>query len=113
MDIEITKKRLKELREDANLTQQKLSEKLFVDRATIASYEKTGKALPSVEVLYRYADFFNCTTDWILGRTDSKKFKITKNNDIEITHYKDTVINEAAIDLLKKALDKLTEKEQD
>lgn len=110
MNIERIANRLKCLREESGLTQKELSEHLYISRTTIAGYE-TGKTIPSLEVLIKYADFFNATTDWILCRTDSKEFKITEDNEIQITHHKDTGISKAAIDLIKKALDKIIEED--
>ena len=40
-----------------------------VSQATIARYE-TGVSAPSIDMLKKYADFFNCSTDYLLGRTD-------------------------------------------
>lgn len=50
--------KLKELREEAGLSQKELAEKLKVARTTVASYE-TGKSSLSIDILIRYADF--CT----------------------------------------------------
>ncbi len=60
---------LKALRKDNNLTQQELAERLKIGQATIACYEN-GQREPSVSNLISYADFFECTLDFITGRTD-------------------------------------------
>ncbi|WP_195987039.1 helix-turn-helix transcriptional regulator [Clostridium sp. D53t1_180928_C8] len=105
--------RLKELREDAGLSQKELADKLNVARTTIASYE-TGKSSLSIEILIRYADFFNTTCDYLVGRTNCKDYKITSSNEIEFIHNKNVAIdnnNNEAISLLKKALDKLIDEQ--
>ena len=59
------KYRLSLLRNQANMTQEELAKKLFVVRGTIANYENMRRR-PSLEVIVRYSELFNVTTDWIL-----------------------------------------------
>lgn len=65
------RKRLSELRKAKHLTQQLLAIDLGIDQSSISSYE-TGKYLPTVEVLAKYAEYFGVSTDYILGLTDIK-----------------------------------------
>ena len=64
-------KRIKELRENQNLTQVKLSNELLyryninIGDRSISRYE-TGQGLPETDNLIYLADFFNTTTDYIL-----------------------------------------------
>ena len=60
---------LSELREDQGLTQLELSTRLHISNSSISAYE-TGARLPNVEVLAAFADFFDVTTDYLLGRTE-------------------------------------------
>lgn len=64
--------RLKELREQRQLSQEQLAEALSIPRSTIAHYEsETGSLrLPRPERLQQIADFFQVSTDYLLGRTD-------------------------------------------
>ena len=57
---------LKKLREEEGLTQKELAEKMEVAKATIYFYEQ-GKVSPSVEMLIKLADYFNCSIDYLLG----------------------------------------------
>lgn len=59
-------KRLKGLRESRNVTQQQLADVLNVGRATIAGYETKDKS-PDYDRLRLIAQFFNVTTDYLLG----------------------------------------------
>ena len=59
-------KRLKELRESRNVTQQQLADVLGVGRATIAGYETKDKS-PDYDRLKLIAQFFDVTTDYLLG----------------------------------------------
>lgn len=61
---------LAELRQDRGMTQKDLAQILFVSVGTISNYEK-GKHLPDVEKLVALAEFFNVTTDYLLGRCSS------------------------------------------
>ncbi len=61
-------RRLRELREQKQMTQEELGKIFGVDRATISRYE-TGTRDPDPELLRKFADFFGVTTDYLLGRT--------------------------------------------
>ncbi|MBZ9633022.1 MULTISPECIES: helix-turn-helix domain-containing protein [Clostridium] len=62
-------KRLKELRNEHKLTQQEFSNTLHINRSTIAGYESENKQ-PDYDTLQKFADFFNVSVDYILGRVD-------------------------------------------
>lgn len=64
-------KRLKRLRSEKKLTQMELAEKIGVTHVSISGYE-SGKRTPDTETLTKIADFFNVSTDFLLGRTDSE-----------------------------------------
>lgn len=57
---------LAELRKDKGLKQKELGKEFGVSGAAISSYE-TGGHLPSVDILVKYALFFDVTTDYLLG----------------------------------------------
>ena len=61
--------RIKFLREELNMTQQELADKLDGAKSTIAMYEK-GDRKPSLEVLVKLSEIFNCSIDYILCKTD-------------------------------------------
>lgn len=64
--------RLKDLREDSDLTQQQIAEFLHVKQNTYSQYETGTHQLP-VDILIRLAEFYNVSTDYILGLTDKKR----------------------------------------
>lgn len=64
--------RIRNLREDMDLTQQNMADKLFINRRTYSSYELGVRGIP-IEILSRIADIFNTSTDYLIGRTDTKK----------------------------------------
>lgn len=59
--------KLKEIRKQHNLTQQQIAEYLGVTQSTYAYYE-TGRNEPDLETLKKIADFYKCSTDYLLGR---------------------------------------------
>jgi len=61
--------RLKELRIQENLTQEKLSKILFVPRSTFASWE-VGVNPPSIDSLIKIADYFDVSIDYLVGRKE-------------------------------------------
>jgi transcriptional regulator with XRE-family HTH domain len=65
-------KRLKELREKHGYTQKELGARIGVNDNTITNYEK-GIRQPSYEILENIATVFDCSTDYLLGRTNNPK----------------------------------------
>ncbi|GAA0490994.1 helix-turn-helix transcriptional regulator [Salinibacillus aidingensis] len=63
-------KRLSYLRKKHNFNQDEMSKKIGVARTTYAMYEQ-GRRNPDYEVLEKIADFFEVTTDYLLGRSDN------------------------------------------
>lgn len=59
---------LSELRHDRKLTQAELALEIYVTPGTISNYE-SNVHYPDVEKLKQLADFFNVTTDYLLGRS--------------------------------------------
>ncbi len=68
----IFKQRLVQLREENNLTQKKLAEIIYMNNRTINHYE-TGIREPDFDTLITLADFFDVSTDYLLGRTEKRK----------------------------------------
>ena len=64
--------RLKALRKEFNLTQEALAEKLNITKANVSKYE-TERVEPNIESLKFLAEFFDVSTDYLLGRTDERK----------------------------------------
>ena len=73
--------RISELRKQAGMSQFQLAKVLDIATSTLGMYE-TGKREPSLKVMNRIANYFNVTTDYLLGRPD-KKDDDTKTADID------------------------------
>ena len=63
--------RLKDLREDNDLTQQQVADLLYVNRRTYSSYE-TGARSMSPEMLIKIAEIYKVSVDYLLGVTNQK-----------------------------------------
>lgn len=63
--------RFKELRLEKKLSQRDLGKILFVCQQSIHNYEN-GKFMPSKAVLQRMADYYEVSTDYLLGLVDVK-----------------------------------------
>lgn len=61
--------RIRDLREDADLTQKQVGEAINVPQRTYAYYEGGQRMVPP-QVLCALADFYNVSVDYILGRVD-------------------------------------------
>jgi len=64
-------RRIRDLREDADLTQETIAKMLSCSRQAYSNYELGLRDIPT-DVLIRLADFHRTTTDYLLGRTDKK-----------------------------------------
>lgn len=72
MVMKLQYSRIRELREDNDLTQASVGKKINIPQRTYAYYESGGRMVPP-QVLCALADFYDVSVDYILGRTDNKK----------------------------------------
>ncbi|MBE6592556.1 MAG: helix-turn-helix transcriptional regulator [Ruminococcaceae bacterium] len=64
--------RIRDLREDNDLTQREIAEYLHIKQNTYSQYENGQRQLP-IEFLIALAIFYQTSTDYILGLTDERK----------------------------------------
>ena len=76
--METTAKRITELRTSLNLSQNKLSKEFGISQSALNRYEHNQTSVPD-DVLLKYADFFDVSADYILGRTDKPEGMIFKH----------------------------------
>ena len=62
--------RLKELRKNKGFTQLKLQMLTGIEQALLSKFEN-GERIPPTETLFRLAEFYNVSIDYILYRTDN------------------------------------------
>ncbi len=65
-------KRIRDLREDNDLTQTELGNILHISQRTYSHYEMGTRDIP-IELLVQLAHFYNTSVDYLLGETNEKK----------------------------------------
>ena len=65
-------KRIRDLREDKDLTQAKMGEVLSCSQRVYSNYERGELDIPT-EILIQIADFHKVSVDYLLNRTDKKE----------------------------------------
>lgn len=73
-------KRLATLRKEKGISQYEFADRIGFSRGQVANYEQ-GKREPDYETLQKIADFFNVSTDYLLGRTDNPDLIEEKNEE--------------------------------
>ncbi len=63
--------RIRNLREDNDLTQKQVSEYLFCDQSLYSKYERGLREVP-VNIIIKLAKLYKTSKDYILGLTDEK-----------------------------------------
>ncbi|MBU3112023.1 helix-turn-helix domain-containing protein [Clostridium lacusfryxellense] len=61
--------RLRNIRQDRDLTQDKVSKALNIRRNTLSGYETTHRT-PSIYITIEIARYFDVSVDYLLGLTD-------------------------------------------
>lgn len=86
---------LRELREERGIYQKELASYLNVSISTISNYEN-GVHFPDLDVLCQIAEFFNISTDYLLGRTqyqyDIKMLNQSLTSEYTVTNLINTII---------------------
>ena len=65
-------RRIRDLREDNDLTQRKLAEVLSCSQQVYSNYELGQRDIPT-DILIKLSRFYNVSVDYILGITDNPK----------------------------------------
>ncbi|MDR3593821.1 helix-turn-helix transcriptional regulator [Clostridium sp.] len=104
--------RIKQLREEKEISQKSLAEFINVSPSTVGMYEQ-GRRMPSTEILNLIATYFDVTSDYLLERTNNPHaqvseddYKMLKNTKDIINTFKKAGINPEHMDLdaLEKVL---------
>lgn len=74
------KEKIKILAAQRKITIAELERKLKIANGTIGKWDKQN---PSIEPLSKIADYFNVTTDYLIGRTDTPEFTRKDERDIQ------------------------------
>ncbi len=63
--------RIRDLREDADITQVEISKKLNISQRAYSHYENGTRDIPTA-ILIAIADFYDVSIDYLLNRTNDK-----------------------------------------
>lgn len=98
-------KRLKQLREELNMTQKELADKLGISRAAVGLYEQ-GKRNVDNDTLLKLSEIFNVSADYLLGNTDIKtpvdKISSALSDDPDLLAFWNTLKEREDLQLLFK-----------
>ena len=96
--------RLRELRKHKKMSMKELGAIFGLAESTISLYETGGRRIDT-DLLQRFADYFNVSTDYLLGRTDDPAFTIPEYqyfSEHELTEEEKKKVDEY-VELLIKA----------
>lgn len=71
MLVMIMKLRIRDMREDNDLTQQQIANILLCDQSLYSKYERGKREIP-LHLLIKLADYYNTSLDYLVGRIDNK-----------------------------------------
>lgn len=81
--MKIRENRLRDLREDKDLTQKQVADALFVHLTQYRRYETGERAIP-LEFACQIADFYHVSLDYLAGMSDyNKKIEVGELSDTE------------------------------
>ncbi|MDR1094639.1 MAG: helix-turn-helix domain-containing protein [Clostridiales bacterium] len=80
MEKNIFGERLRELREDYEISQSKLADILNISQRAISYWER-GEKEPDIDMIRRLAKYFRTSTDYLLGMTSVKSEPDYKHRD--------------------------------
>lgn len=72
MKMAVIYRRIKDLREDKDWTQQKVADVLHISRSAYSAYENGANAVP-IEVLVALSHLYDTSIDYLLEQTDVSK----------------------------------------
>ena len=67
----VMKLRIRDLREDSDLTQKQVADYLLCDQSLYSKYERDERPLP-LEYADKLADYYQVSVDYLIGRTTVK-----------------------------------------
>ena len=76
---------IKKLRLARGLNQVEFAKAMGVSKQCVSNWENDN-VMPSIEMLVKIADFFNVTTDYVLGRNEKTYLDVSELTDEQISH---------------------------
>ncbi|MCR1953326.1 helix-turn-helix transcriptional regulator [Clostridioides mangenotii] len=98
-------KKISYLRKERKLSQRELAKELNIGNSTLAMYE-LEKREPDFNTLQKIADYFDVSTDYLLGRTDIKKSELdNEEEEKDIEKVIDELLEQDGLMLCGEAVD--------
>lgn len=90
--------RLRKLRRDRKLTAKEFGKIFNIAESTVSGYEN-GSRNPDTEKINSFADFFGCSTDYLLGRSDvinepKAYYTLTEKDERDIAKDLERIMND-------------------
>lgn len=76
---------IRELRGSRGISQIQLANKLGVTKQSVSNWENDN-ILPSIEMLVKIANFFEVSTDYLLGLDKKRTLDVENLTEIQISH---------------------------
>ena len=76
---------IKKLRIAKRLNQVEFAKILCVTKQCVSNWENDN-VVPSIDMLCKIADFFDVSTDYLLGRSEKRVVEVSNLTDEQITH---------------------------
>ena len=83
---------IKKLRMNKGISQVQLADKLNITKQSVSNWENEY-IMPSVDMLIKIANFFNVSTDYLLGLSEKHTLNTDGLSDLQITHIQ-TIIDD-------------------
>lgn len=64
--------RIRDMREDNDLTQKQISSIINCDQSLYSKYERGEREIP-LALIIKLADYYNTSVDYLIGRTDKSE----------------------------------------
>ncbi len=94
------------------MTQQQLADKIDGAKSTIAMYENETRK-PSMEVLIKLSEIFDCSIDYILGKSDIRNPEKVNIDDVDVAFANGVKgLNETNKMIIKNTLEALLAKQE-
>ncbi len=78
-------KNIRKLRLERNIKQEELGRAVWASKQSVSNWENEN-IMPSVEVLVRIADYFGVSTDYLLGREQSRGLDTSGLSGEQLAH---------------------------
>lgn len=96
--------RILNLRKELNLNQKELAEKVGITEASLSRYENNLRE-PKAEIIIRLSNVLNCSTDYLLGKTNIRNETILPNEKLYKKSIEYRNFKEIENRILKKLID--------